>query len=1140
MVERLAEGRTAGRAPGAAVYVDIVGFTALGDALAGAGPPGAEAVASTVQSVMIPIVEAVHRQHGFVASFPGDAVLALFPAEERLAAPGRRAIEAAEAMQASICALGPQRAPYGPVQIAARVGVGAGEFSWTVLSAGERRTFAIAGSAPAAAVEAEQHAGPGRVNSHPTIEQPLPLGGSRQATGPVTESDLHRLARGFVGPDLVSDLGAGEFRPVTTAFIETPVNDLESVVTNVFDLQNRFGGHLDPVEIGDKGCVVRLVWGAPIRHEGDDARCLAFVHELRRRHRRVRIGVTTGTAFTGFVGTTQRMGYVTYGSHVNLAARLMSAAEPGQILVAGALTDLASASYVLQLEGERRFKGFARPIAVATVAEHRDPVPDEAGYVGREPELAALEEFVRHGSGLGLVAGPPGIGKSSLVAQVRQRAADLRWISAAADPVWREPFQPLRRVVADLLGQTSHASRSDNELRLLAGLESLGLSEHRIQLGALVDLFWPESAAVLADRAARRGAVLAAVTALLAAVCARQRVVLQIDDLHWSDQETIACLPELVASLCEAPFVLVATSRDEAAVDLAPSLALWLDELSETGLGLLAERVVGGPLAWPTVTWLARRTSGNPFFAQQVLLHLRERRQLLPGPTGWVLGPGGVAVPPSVGAVVVARLDGLPRPLRSIAKSAAVLGARFELAELRALAGRAEGPELDALVAQGTDVGLWRRSGTVIEFVHALVRDAVYETLLVVARSRLNLLAVAVIEELYADDLGPHLHRLAHHLVAAGDPVAARRRERQAADRALGLGAFHEAGAYATAGLQLEVGDQVVAEEATQDELELWLALASSRLMTVGQSAAETKQAYDRAAELAGEAAETRAGFRALFGLRTFYLFRGDHVRALEMAERSLVIAERIGTADVLEQAHLMVGNSRFWVGDLDEAQAHLDIVLGADVDVRPDVHRAGFAQHPRSTAVLPAALTAWLRGDRVGALRIAETAATTAVDPFGITMSQQTIGYLHCLNGQVDAAHRAASAMLELAVKHNFGMYAETARLQLGWVRARLGAPDDGLREMVEAQQRMLADGTRGGNSLRVVLLADASLTAGRYDSGLTLAEEGLIDATQRRELAFLGVLARLRDDLAAGQSPDRPTNDAHRREHLDEHAAL
>ena len=866
LLERLAERRDHGRMDGAAVYVDLVGFTAMGDALARHGPHGAEIVADIVQSAMIPIVDAIHGEGGFVAAFPGDAVLAVFPGGRT-----QRALAAAEAIRDAVRAIGRRETVYGSFAVAARVGVGAGDLRWGVLraSAGKRCTYFVGGTAPASAVEAEGTAAAGEVVVHASVGRASSAAVRLCECPP--EEVLESLATGFVDPDLLANLGAGEFRPVTAAFIGIPQPELHRVIADVFALQDRHGGHLDPVEIGDKGCVLRLVWGAPVRYEGDDERALRLLDELRRRHPAARAGITLGTAFAGFVGTPERKGFITYGSHVNLAARLMAKAAPGEVLLSSTLASRVRGSFALRAVGAHGFKGFSAPVEVEALVEPRSLDRVAGGFVGRAGELAALEGFLAAGCGMAVIRGPAGIGKSALVAEARRRFGDrARWLAAGADPVSRGALQPLRHVASEVLGQPR---------RLDATVAILRLDAHRGYLRALVGL--PDPAYEQAEPRARARGTLDALIALFRALSAQRPLVLQLDDLHWSDLETLAFLPELLAALADRPFALVVTTRD--AVSLGDvTLDLPVGELASDDLAALGETVLDEPLAPETCTWLAERTRCNPFFAQQVLLHMRECGHLAASAAGLCPTAAGEGVPPTVDAVVVARLDGLPSELRRVIRSAAVLGTRADEQEL---AGMLEAPadELARLVGTAADYGVWTRADGTLEFAHALVRDAVYGTLPLARRRELHALAAGVIEARHAD-LGPHLHRLANHHANAGAFDRARACERGAADRALGLGAYREAGRYAESGL-------AVGAAADGEERGLWLALAASRMITYGQGAPETKAAYDQAAALAGEAAETREGFRALFGLRTFYLFRGDHPRSLEMAVRSLAVA---------------------------------------------------------------------------------------------------------------------------------------------------------------------------------------------------------------------------------------------------------
>ena len=385
-------------------------------------------------------------------------------------------------------------------------------------------------------------------------------------------------------------------------------------------------------------------------------------------------------------------------------------------------------------------------------------------------------------------------------------------------------------------------------------------------------------------------------------------------------------------------------------------------------------------------------------------------------------------------------------------------------------------------------------------------------------RRRLHAGAARAIEELQADRLGPHLHRLAGHHAAAGAAGRAMACERGAADHALGLGAYREAAECAEAGLALAAGVPD-GPERRREEAGLWLALGAARIVTHGQAAPEAKAAYDRAAALSGDAGATREGFRALFGLRTYYLFAGDHATSLAMAERSLPVAEAIGDEDLLVQAHLMVGNARFWAGDLAGAERHLDELVDRLRDDRHTHHVSSFAQDPRFTALFPAALARSLRGDPGGALAMAEQgleAARAVGHRFSVAVVLQVIGFLHRLAGRADRALATGQGFVAVAREEGFPVYVAIGSLIVGWGQAQRGEVDAGLELMNVTAERMRTGGMKVAGTLIGALVADAHLSAGRPRAGLEEVEAALADAHDRRELAFVPTLERLRVALA------------------------
>ncbi|MEA2293448.1 MAG: hypothetical protein QOE86_1087 [Solirubrobacteraceae bacterium] len=1138
LLDRLRDGDRAGAFDAAAAWVDLAGFTETADALARHGDHGAEVLAGMVEAVFAPLLETVYGHGGFVSSFAGDAFMAIFPGERADAGP--RALAAAHAVAASVAAQPAFRSPYGEHPVAVKVGAGAGTARWGVVSArdGSRASPYWSGDALAAAVEAELAAQPGDVVLHASLDG-LDAAQAPAPRLPAPPAAPDPLARLFLPDELLEADLPSEFRPTVAAFVALEdVTGLEAVVHDVFDLQHRYGGRVDSIELGDKGCLLYLVWGAPVSYEGDGARALGLLLELHARHPgRLRSGASRGTAFTGFAGFALREEYVTYSSHVNLAARLMGSARAGELLVDRGLADAAGGGFALRALGPRRLKGIAEPVELHLLEGTAQADAAHGPLVGRAAEQEALADFLAplaggRGAGAVLVAGDAGIGKSRLVAAQRARFPG-RWLRGAADPVWRRELHPLRRAAADFFGQSQHATAIANRERFEARLTP-GLEPHRAFLAALADLPDPGPAYEQAPAEARFRGLLDAFTALLRAQLEHHPLVLQVDDLHWADPETLAFLPVLRQALADRPFALVLTSREPAA---AADRTLELGPLDAPAIATLAATILGTAVAPDTVDWLAERTAGNPFFLEQILLHVHERGAAEPGADGLEIRAGDL-VPPTVGEVVVARLDGLAPEVRRTVQTAAVLGGEFDLPALERMLDSPPAVVAEWCEAAGRR-GIWHtaRRDRRGRFQHALVRDAAYGMLLQVSRTRLHASAADVLEDLHRDRLEPQLHRLAHHHARGGHPDRAVDYERRAAQHALRLGAYREAAECADSGLEL-AGGLPAGSGRRAAELALSLALGAGRIVTDGQTAPATRAAYDRALALVDGVPESRETFQALFGLRTYYQFAGDHEASARTAERCLEIATRLGDADLLIQAHLMVGNARFWAGELEDAERELAAMRALLAPDRHGSHLAGFAQDPRFTAVIPGALGAWLRGDGAEARRLVDSAlidAEAVGHRFSEALVLQAAGFLACLEDRPPAARAAAERLVELARAEAFPVYVAIGSVQLGWALARLGDSARGLPMMTDTVAAMRARGIGIGQTLLGLLVADAALNAGDAALARSAAADAIDIAGRIGERVFLAELHRLAalaaaDDGARTEHLERARELAHR----------
>lgn len=389
------------------------------------------------------------------------------------------------------------------------------------------------------------------------------------------------------------------------------------------------------------------------------------------------------------------------------------------------------------------------------------PHLDVAGALfGRDGELdlllAALDDAVRGQGRLVLVSGEAGIGKSTLVRKVSAIARDsgaLALTGYCYDLDAARPFGPwidaLRACAADGDGY--------GQVLALLDRDASGL---------------PGGAVALYER----------VWSLLAAGAANRPLVVVLEDGHWSDQASLDLLRFIGRRLHEARMFVVLTYRD---VDLAPGHVLYrllptlvreaggiriaLRPLDHSAVRALVEaRYALSPAdVARLVEYLMTYAEGNPFFAEELLGDLEFDRVLHSDGAQWSLGNlSGLVTPPLVRQVVSARLERLDAEAQRLLQVAAVLGVEAPL-DLWQTVARATDEQLVATLEQALDARIMEEAPgrPALRFRHALIREALYEQLVLPRRRTLHRLAGEWLEGLPGAD--PDI--VAHHFQSAGD-----------------------------------------------------------------------------------------------------------------------------------------------------------------------------------------------------------------------------------------------------------------------------------------------------------------------------------------------------------------------------------
>lgn len=648
-----------------------------------------------------------------------------------------------------------------------------------------------------------------------------------------------------------------------------------------------------------------------------------------------------------------------FGDPVVEASRLCAHSESGQVLAADVVRLMAGrrSRHECQVLGELTLKGLPDPVATIEVvweplgvAEAGMSVPlpgclavgPAVGVVGRATEITImLDAFKRVANGEGrevlLVSGEPGLGKSTLVAEVGRSVFDAGTcvLFGHCEEDLARPYQ----LFGEALGHyVTHVA----EDQLVAHVAA-----HGSELARLVPVLatrvpgLPPSMATDAD--SERFLLFAAVVGMLAAASEHQPVVLVLDDLQWADTASLQLLRHLIASDLRMRVLILGVYRASelsgshplldtlAALHRQPGLTrIELAGLDDSGVVAFLEAAAGHVLddaGLGLAHAVYRETDGNPFFVSEVLRHLSETGSIYQDAASgrWTSLDtlDQVALPDSVRVVIGARVGRLGADAGRVMSMAAVIGRDFDLEVLARATKRSEDELLDVLDAAVAAALVRELADTPGRycFAHALIQHTLYEDLGPTRRSRAHRQVAEALEDLLGDRPGRRVGELARHWFSATQPIDLAKAisySRQAADAALAALAPEVASQYFAQALELltqaDDHDSVLT-------LDLAIGLGTAQRQTANPAYRDT-------------------------------LLDAAHV------------AERLGDTDRL--VHAALANSRGWASHTGRVDNERIAVLERALDA---IGPSATADHARLLAVLASELTFGVDIDRRRAL---------------------------------------------------------------------------------------------------------------------------------------------------------------------------
>jgi tetratricopeptide (TPR) repeat protein len=375
-------------------------------------------------------------------------------------------------------------------------------------------------------------------------------------------------------------------------------------------------------------------------------------------------------------------------------------------------------------------------------------------------------------------------------------------------------------------------------------------------------------------------------------------------------------------------------------------------------------------------------------------------------------------------------------------------------------------------------------------FKHALTQEVAYNSMLMERRKQLHELIGAALETLHASSLDDHLAELAHHYSRSANADKSLGYLTLAGQQAQERSAFTEAQALLQKAIQ-SINALPESPERDACEMELASALARVLFVTKGFTAAETREAAERARVLA-----EKGGTLAQLVLRVYDVWRGvvvsgDYLNAGALADRILYLAQRDRSPTSLAFAHQAEQSVSFFRGDLIATEEHFARLSGL-------LEEVGFRQAPRVVAIAlgNASRTSWLLGFPNKASKyLAQLTAFTrdSKNPYEPAFSLFFESWLTCLLNEPRLTDVAATRALAISEEHGFPFLANQARIMIGWARAQLGSAREGVALIHEGLSGYRDSGAGLAITDHLTRLAEAQTLAGKSDDALSTIEEAL-----------------------------------------------
>lgn len=707
---------------GSLMHCDVTGFTAMNEALASMGNEGAEVMAKILNQFFERMLRIGENWNGIQMKFGGDAMLLYFPDDQHALCAAKCGLE----MQAAMKEFSKVQINDGVCQLRMRIGIHSGSF-YSASLGNEKGLlhYLMTGPDVNRAADVEPLAEPGQVvvsdetaqllkgysrlseTEHKGIWEvkradPLDVSLANSVLSNVPHDVLKRYLMPAIASGKASGLN-GEHRRATIAFIYLfgiselleSAGEIEALkqaneyIQMVLSIAEKYSGSLLASDVAEHADKIVVTFGAPVSISDQEGNCLRFAHELNNmvaqsnlglKHQ---IGINTGFIFAGEIGSSWRREYTTIGDNMNLAARLMTAAGVGNILVSSNTADKVGNQFVFEELEPIRVKGKSQPIKISRLKSVASLIQlsaeeDALIFVGRDRELEQLQEIAnkaQSGSPSSVfISGDAGVGKTAICSVLMSTLQAMDWMTTNsicqsydahnAFSAWRYPFQKMCNI-------NEHDASDDawEKIRVTVSENCPELLDFAPLIAEILLIHHDSNSIVSSlDAKTKREKRIHLIKTLVINMSRKNPFCLTFDNVNWIDSSSSEIIQGLLQNDA-AKIFFVFTSRDktlsaglsDCRINYHQQLTNLSDEHSLELISSLANHEKDVALK------IVQKSRGNPLFLHELSQCVDLNNETLPD---------------SIYDVIMVKLDHLKLNERLLLTNAAVVGQVFDISVL--------------------------------------------------------------------------------------------------------------------------------------------------------------------------------------------------------------------------------------------------------------------------------------------------------------------------------------------------------------------------------------------------------------------------------------------------------------------------